>query len=249
MTIHGGIGNWLIFPKPVARAKHRLFCFPFAGGGASAFDGWADLVPGAVEVVLVQPPGRESRLLEPSHHNLVELVRELVGHMPPLDIPFSFYGHSMGAFIAFELCRQLRRETDVAPTKLFVSASRAPQVPDPEPPIHVLPDAEFLKRLVARYDAIPPEVLSSAELMALLLPKLKADLELVETYSVVADETRIPIPIYAYAGGDDAYVDTDQVARWSELTTASFDLEVMRGGHFFLSSQRAALLASISSKL
>jgi surfactin synthase thioesterase subunit len=207
-------------------------------------------MPEGVEVVLVRPPGRESRLLEPSFRRLDELIAALRPSLDPLlDVPHSFFGHSMGAFLAFELAHERRRRAKPLPEHLFVSASRAPHVPDDEPPIFSLPDDEFVEKLLARYDGIPLEVRQSPELMELVLPNLKADLELVESYRHRLDAAPLAVPIVALAGTDDTKVPPGQLARWRELTEGSFRLQVIEGGHFFLSSNRTAVLDLLAQEL
>src|ERR1700761_5579544 len=101
--------RWIV-RKPLPAARLRLFCFPFSGGGAGAFRGWGDALPG-VEVCAVQPPGRESRMREPAISQMEPLVSQIVPVIRPLlDMPFAFFGHSLGASVAFDVARRLRRE-------------------------------------------------------------------------------------------------------------------------------------------
>src|SRR5262245_63225231 len=114
--------RWLAYVSPRPAASVRLFCFPYAGGGASVFRGWADCLPGAVEVCPVQMPGRETRFREPAFTRLPPLVEALAASLRPhLDRPFAFFGHSLGALVAFELARRLRRDRGPEPIRLFAS--------------------------------------------------------------------------------------------------------------------------------
>src|SRR5262245_25071207 len=140
--------RWLAFARPRPQAAIRLFCFPYAGGGASVFRGWANGLPGSVEVCPVQIPGRETRFREPAFTRLpllIEAVAESLG--PHLDRPFALFGHSLGALVAFELARHLQRERGPEPVHLFVSGCGAPQTRGQETLLHTLPAAEFRREL------------------------------------------------------------------------------------------------------
>jgi medium-chain acyl-[acyl-carrier-protein] hydrolase len=166
---------------------------------------------------------------------------------PYLDKPFAFFGHSMGGLVSFELARLLRREYGLSPVHLFVSAHRAPQVPDPDAPIHALPNPEFLQEL-RRYNGTPEAVLENAELMQLLLPTLRADFAVVETYAYTPEQP-LDCPITAFGGLDDREVSSDELEAWREQTNASFVLKMFPGDHFFLDSAKPLLLQSLSQKL
>src|SRR5215470_3991894 len=128
--------SWFAFPRRNPQARLRLFCFPHAGGGSSIFRSWPAELPWDIEVCSALLPGRESRLREPPFTRIAPLVTEL-GEvlLSYLDRPFAFFGHSMGAFIAFELIHELKRRNVTGPTHLFVSGAGAPHIPDPETPI------------------------------------------------------------------------------------------------------------------
>lgn len=136
--------SWIACRKPRLQARLRLFCFPYAGGGALIFRTWADGLPAEVEVCPVQLPGRGTRLMEPLFTQLLPLIQALSqALLPLLDKPFAFFGHSLGALVSFELARQLRRQYGVQPVRLFVSAGRAPQLPHRGLPVHALPEVDF----------------------------------------------------------------------------------------------------------
>lgn len=159
---------WVAGSRSNAEARLRLFCFPYAGGGASIYRDWTAALPPVVEVYPVQLPGRQSRLHELPFTRMSLLVPELVeGLQPYLDRPFAFWGHSMGALISFELARHLSHENRPGPLHLFVSGYRAPQLPRLEPPIHQLPEEAFIHEL-HRLNGTPDAVLQNRELMRLL---------------------------------------------------------------------------------
>jgi medium-chain acyl-[acyl-carrier-protein] hydrolase len=138
---------WVILGKPNSRTRLRLFCFPYAGGGASIFRQWSDEMSEGVEVCPVQLPGRENRITEPPFTRLSLLVDAMAKNLDPyFDVPFAFFGHSIGAKIAFELVRDLRRKKGVEPVHLFVSGSRPPHIPEPRP-LHLLPEHDFVREL------------------------------------------------------------------------------------------------------
>jgi medium-chain acyl-[acyl-carrier-protein] hydrolase len=235
--------------EPSSKTRLRLFCFPHAGSGASIFREWSAALPPAIEVCPVQLPGRESRWTEPPFTRLVSLVETLVIALRPLlDLPFAFFGHSMGAFISFELARQLRRENSENPAHLFVSGARAPQIPDPDPPIHQLPDSAFVEEL-RRLNGMPDEVLQNAELMQVVLPTLRADVTMCETYVYSADEEPLSCPISAYGGQEDRKVIYKDLAGWNAQTRNASTMQIFPGDHFFLYSAREPLLRAVSAEL
>ncbi|MBW4636535.1 MAG: putative thioesterase [Iphinoe sp. HA4291-MV1] len=241
--------SWIIRSK----SKHqlpllRLFCIPYAGGHASIFHHWANQLPPNIEVCAIQLPGREKRLKEQPFTHLLPLIQSLAPVLlPDLDIPFAIFGHSTGALISFELARQLRHQKAPNPVYLFVSASRAPQLPITEPPIHQLPDAAFIEKL-SRYQGTPEEILINPELMEIFLPTLRADLAINETY-IYSHEPPIDYPISAFGGLQDKEVSRDDLAAWCDQTHSTFTLRMFPGNHFFLHSDHQALLSSISQDL
>lgn len=239
---------WVVCPKPNPRAVLRLFCFPYAGGGASAFRTWPEGLPLNVEVYAVQPPGRESRLKEPLFDRLLPLVDALAQALRPyMNMPFAFFGHSLGTLMSFELARKLRRQNAPGPLHLFVAGRCAPQILDPDPPVHELPEPEFVEEL-RRLNGTPEPVLQHPELMTLLLPTLRADFAINETY-VYQDEEPLDCPISAFGGLEDQEVSRDDLAAWRVHTRGNFRLQVFPGGHFFLHTARSLLLQTLSLEL
>ncbi|NER37551.1 MAG: thioesterase [Oscillatoria sp. SIO1A7] len=239
---------WLACPRPNSQARLRLFCFPYAGAGASVFYPWSSQLPEDIELWAVQPPGREKRLREPLLTSLSSLIETLVPILKPyLDCPFALFGHSIGALVIFALARELRRRNYPVPKHLFVSGRRAPQTPALHPPIHQLPDAAFLAEL-DRYNGTPEAVLQNRDLMELFLPILRADLAIAETYSYVP-EAPLDFPISAFGGLEDESVSPDRLAAWEKQSDRAFSLQMFPGGHFFFKSNPEALLKAISQQL
>jgi medium-chain acyl-[acyl-carrier-protein] hydrolase len=239
---------WVVFPRRVPDAKLRLFCFPYAGGGASIFARWGELLPPGVELVAVQLPGRESRLAEKPYAEMVPLVEKLAEALAPyMDLPFALFGHSNGGLMAFELARRLRADGRRQPAHLFVAGRPAPQVELTDPPVHDLPEAEFMAAL-RRFGGTPEEVLENEEMMSLIAPLLRADFSLGETYRF-APGPPLALPVSAYAGAADAEVPVWQVEAWKEQTTAAFRLEIFPGGHFFIHEDRDRLTQTLHREL
>lgn len=242
MTAKLTFESWITCLKPNPQARLRLFCFPSAGGIASAYRTWPNKLPPDIEVYLVQLPGRSPRLMERPFTKLSHLVQTLVPILQPyLNIPFAFFGHSMGALLGFEIARQLHRQNSPGPVHLFTCSSPAPQKPTRNPPIHLLPEAAFLAELSHRYNAIPQPILQNKELMQLFLPSLRADLAMLETY-VYTTEKPLKCPISAFGGWQDSVVSNCDLAEWCDQTLSSFTLQMFSGDHFFLHSNKSPFL-------
>jgi medium-chain acyl-[acyl-carrier-protein] hydrolase len=238
---------WIIRTRD--RPRLRLFCFPYAGGGVAPFRQWSERLPPEIEVCPVHLAGRESRLKEPPAVQLAPLAQELARALAPVmdDVPFALFGHSMGALICFELMRYLRRMLYPMPIHLFVSAYRAPQLPDIHAPLHRLPDARLLATL-RDLGGTPQAVLQNAELMSLMLPVLRADLMLCETYTYTK-ERPFACPITAFGGAQDTMVSEAELQAWRQQTSATFRCHMLPGDHFFLQSEQSALLRLLSLRL
>jgi surfactin synthase thioesterase subunit/glycosyltransferase involved in cell wall biosynthesis len=231
------------FPNAATFTAPRLFCFPHAGGGAGqplALSGWT--------AVPVRLPGRESRLAEAPFERMDPLVTALACQIDSyLDQPFAFFGHSMGAVVAFELVRELRRRSRPLPRVLIASGARAPQfrrhhVPPPAPSRETF--VEELRRL----EGIPAEVLADAAMMRAILPALEADAALYRNY-IYAEESPLPIPVRAYGGADDPNVHREHLDGWKEQTTASFAVRVFPGGHFYTATSREPFIEALERDL
>lgn len=239
---------WIVRPQPRADARFRLFCLPYAGAGASIFDTWQDQLPDEIETCLIQLPGRENRIGETPFTRLKPLIQTLVPLLKPhLELPFAFFGHSMGALVSFELIRELRRQNCPLPTHLFVSASRAPGLPDLDPPIHRLPDARLIEK-IRQLGGTPEAVLQDTELLEQYLPTLRADFAILETY-FYANEDPLNFSITAFGGLEDNKVSQAELAAWQQQTQAEFSLNMFSGGHFFLHKAQSELIKVILAQL
>ena len=243
-----GAGSWVVRVRRRPEAQARLICFPAAGGTASLFHAWGQSLPDTIEVCAVEFPGHGLRLREPTLASVAALVEGAArGLSPYLDRPFALFGHSMGALVAFELARWLRRHGQPAPFALFVSGSAAPHTPRRQEVLHDLPDAELIRAL-ERLDGTPREVLYDEDLMELLLPVIRADLRLFETHRHAA-EPPLGCPITAFGGATDRVVSPAALGAWREQTSARFALHMLPGDHFFLNTARGPLLTLLLREL
>jgi medium-chain acyl-[acyl-carrier-protein] hydrolase len=240
--------RWLAYREVNPRARLRMFCFPYAGGGASAYRGWAGSLPNDLEVCPVQLPGRESRLRDQAFEKPEPLIQALADSLQPwMDMPFVFFGHSMGGMISFELSRELRRRGKTLPLHIFVSGRRAPQQPAREEPIHDLPEPEFIVKL-RELNGTPEEVLQHAELMKLLVPVLRADFAVNETYTYTEEEP-FDFGISAFGGLGDVEVTKEDVENWRVHTRGRFRIRMLPGDHFFLHSAKDLITEAIARDL
>lgn len=240
--------SWFAFQAPRPDARLRLFCFPFAGGGASFYRPWIERLSPDVHVHPVQLPGRETRLREHAFDRLEPLIARLADALGAhLDRPFALFGHSMGALIAFELARELRRRQAPAPVRLLVSGHPAPQLPRRESTRYALPEPELVAEL-QRLGGTPPEVLAHPELMQLVLPLLRADFAVVETYAF-RDAPPLDCPITAFGGTDDENAGEAQLEPWHAQTRGPFVLYMFPGGHFYLNDAADAVIQLVARDL
>jgi medium-chain acyl-[acyl-carrier-protein] hydrolase len=240
--------TWFTVYRPVSQPVLRLFCFPFAGGSGVVFRDWFKALPAEVELCGIQLPGRESRFKEEPYTRVADLVRDVADALNRRgDVPFVFFGHSMGALVAFELARELRRRHQAGPELLMVSGRRAPQRPDADPPIHALPEPQFLEK-IRGFNGTPEAVFQSEELLQLLVPLLRADFAVCETYEYQKDEP-LTCPIAAFGGFEDPEVCEEDIAAWSQQTIGSFTLQMFPGDHFYLLDRSATLLRQVTAQV
>lgn len=244
---------WVLIPHRRAEAALRLFCFPFAGGGASMYRPWAEQLPEHIEACLVQLPGREERMQEAPLTDLASLVAELTGALVThLDRPFAFLGHSMGAMIGYEVARRLRTLGLPQPCRLFLSSRQAPQTPGSPGveagTLRALPDQAFIETLHSLYGAVPDAIRENPELQKVFLPILRADVTLLETHTFVPD-TPLGCPITVFGGEQDPHITGAMLAGWREQTTADFEQRLFPGDHFYITHSRDAVIEAVTAGL
>lgn len=239
--------SWLSCYKPNPAATVRLFCFPYAGSSALIYRDWVRSFPEWIEVCPVQLPGRGARLREKPFVRMDQLVKSLLREMRSyLSKPFAFFGHSMGAVIGFEITRLLRRENAMLPVHLFISGRGAPQTMVPKPPTYNLPDAAF-KQELQRLKGTPAEVLAHPELMEVVMPLLRADFELIQTYSYTYEQP-LNVPLTALGGLEDD-ISRQSLEDWRAETTGPFSVRMFAGDHFYLTTNQQLLPTILAEEL
>lgn len=231
----------------------RLFCFPFAGAGASAYRDLPEALPAHIEVVAIQLPGREDRVQDRPFTRIEPVVRALAQVLRPyLDLPAAFFGHSSGALLAYEVARALTgRYADPAPGQppmhLIASGCPHPRRRALGRPLAGLPDEELIADVVA-LNGTALEVVDNPQLLQLVLPALRADVSMAESYEFRPGPP-ISWPITVFGGEADPHVARADLAGWGEYTSAGSQVRLFPGGHFFLHESAAAVSAAIASEL
>lgn len=226
----------------------RLFCFSYAGGSAASYYSWQAALDPAIEVCAIALPGRGARLGEPPVRSLallVETLARIIGR--ERDLPFAFFGHSLGALVAFEVARHCQRNGAPMPERLFLSGSAAPPNRPLSRRLHELDDASLIAAL-RQYNGAPAAVLDEPELMALMLPTVRADFALAADYAYQR-EPALAVPLSVYGGEHDQHVCFDGLKQWRHETTGPTSLHCFPGDHFFIQSARQAVLAQLKSEL
>jgi len=222
------------------KAAVRLICLPHAGGGTASYHRWRPLMPANVDLLPLALPGHDGRLNQPLATDLKVLARDLTEELGrfALDRPFVVMGHSMGALLAHEIARALRRAEHAMPRLLVLTGCRPPHTIVVQEPIHTLPDAEFISLLQERYGGMPPAIRDNAELQAILVPALRADFQMIETYSC-DDEPPLDVPMLVLGGAEDPAVSASHLMEWRQYTTRECSVRLLPGGHFFVFSSGA----------
>ena len=247
MTTTSSPHPWLVRPAPHPDAALRLFCFPYAGGGSAIYHYWPKGLPSTIEVCALRLPGRETRISETPFTRLTSLTHALSDVLlPDLDRPFAFFGHSLGGLISFELVNVLRQQQRPLPVHLYISASRPPQLA-PTTAVHQLPTPDFIDHLRGLLGT-PEEVLNNQDMMQLLLPCIRADFAMSETYTYTP-QAALDCPITAFGGWQDHLVDHDAINAWRAHTHGRFKLLMLAGGHFYIHSERSTLLELLAREL
>lgn len=243
------VSDWLVVPRPRREALVRLICLPH--GGTAAFWPWADRLPPEIEVGIVQLPGREARLREPSFERMDELVPRVAEELSlVLSSPFTLFGHSIGALLAYELAVALERGGMPAAAVIVAGQNCPPAGTSGASAVGELPGADELtdEVLVAQLrerGGTPDEVLDDRELIALVLPALRADAELLRSYRP-SEDGKLGCPIVVYGGLEDDLTDRGGLQRWEERTTEGCRVRMFPGEHFFIETAQDLVLEALS---
>lgn len=221
-------------------------CFPYAGAGANIYRGWVDLLPPSIELVVAQYPGRQDRYNEPFISDMAALADEIGRDVSGIDAPMAFFGHSLGATIAFEVALRLRPRFPLPIVRLFVSARKAPADCHPNGRAF-LGDAAMKAYIRSLRGAGAPML--EEELWQVMAPALRNDLLISERYRYLAG-SRLTCPITAIIAEQDATTITlPEAQRWADCTIVSFDSHVLPGGHLYLEDDPATLISLLVEKL
>lgn len=241
------MSSWFPYNRFLSPPEARLFCFAHSGGVASIFRSWQNYFPPSVEVCPVQLPGRETRFSDPLIFSMDELVKKLVPQILPLsNLPIAFFGHSLGALIAFELAKKIKEIHPSQELSVFLSACCAPDRLRHLTKLHLLPEEAFVKEL-ASYGAMPRALLENKDALRVLLPRLRADFSIFETYCPIA--CTIDAPILAFGGLEDDLVPLEDLKAWERYTAKSFSSYFFPGGHFYYLEASMALCNKIEKAL
>ena len=230
-------------------ASMRLLCIPFAGGGALAFRGWAELLPPQVEAYAVQLPGREDRLRESAFEQWQPMMQALVAAVAPLPHqPTAIFGHSLGAVVGLELGRWMQAAQPGRLRHLFVSARPWPGTCSGEQDaMHALSDDALIVELDRQYGSLSTS-LSHPDIRELTIPTLRADLRLLESFDYMR-AAPLDCPLTVFAGTQDPATNASSIAAWQHETSSAFRTHTLDGDHFFLESHRQQILAEITALL
>lgn len=242
--------KWITCPKKQPDAKIRLFCFSYAGGGASVFLHWPHSISTDIEVCIIKMPGREIRFNETPYRRIPKLVEDLApAILPFLDKPFIFFGHSLGAHISFYLTRHLRKHGLPCPIHMFISGARAPHLTEPVPDAlhYKMEDKEFIDKLI-KFGGMVDAVLKDKEILDIVLPILRADIEMLNTMEYT-DEEPLSCNMTSFSGEFDKRVSREDAEAWSKHTNHDFRLTMIPGKHLFINTHQAQVIDLINKEI
>jgi medium-chain acyl-[acyl-carrier-protein] hydrolase len=223
---------WIKLSK-VENDYFRVFCFPYSGATAQVFRPLTQLLPKGISVYSYELPGRGRRFGEEIPGTISEIIEEIhLSIVGMLDKPYVFLGHSLGGILSYEMARHIKAHGHPLPRHLFVTGIRAPQVPKREKNTFDLPRNEFIEK-IKEMGGTPSEIFSNEEMLDIMVPILRKDFQIYETYSFTAD-IPVPFPITAIGGIDDKFVTREDLELWSIHTSSLFEIHMLKGDHFFI---------------
>lgn len=223
--------------------KARLVLFPFSGGNALAYKQWFGLFPDWLEIYSVQMPGRGNRQGEPFCDSVEQVVDDLIDSLAALtdDLPLFFFGHSLGARIAYACCKRLRALGQPLPATVFVSASKCPDTVI-DRPIAALSDEAFIREL-SLHGGIAENLQGQTEILQFFLPIVRADMALFESYR--CDGPSLPTSLVLLGGQEDRFLTHSQLYGWTRYFHLYKGCQFFPGGHFYINAQYHRLVAFI----
>jgi len=227
--------------------KIRLIVFPYAGGSASVFKQWENFLSTDIEICPIQLPGREDRYHEKSFTEIESYIQEFSGYFQRLsDLPFVFFGHSLGALFCYEVCRYLEKNALPLPLHVFISGASPPRKFETNE-IKEYTDEELKKELIS-LNGIPEEFKKNESLFKLFLPIIRSDIALVKTYNYI-DDYKFSMPISVFGGALDKSVLLTDLKNWNRLANDYCKIYTFSGDHFFLFSEQDKLLSEINREM
>jgi len=224
----------------------QLICLHHAGGGSTSFHPLRRAMGADIAMTAVILPGRESRLREPRQVDAHASVRQLSDELDEtLRGPHVLLGHSMGAVLAYSLAQHRISLGMQAPEAVIVAASPAPHLPSPLHGLHVLDDHRLAAELV-QYGGLPAELLSEPDWLELLIPTVRADLRICESFRVTR-EPPLPCPLHIFGGRVDPLVNPEMLAAWSTYSVRPQPVRIFPGGHFLFREPDEELVAAVRS--
>ncbi|MDH5231846.1 MAG: thioesterase domain-containing protein [Gammaproteobacteria bacterium] len=229
-------------------AQIRLLCFPYAGSSSSIFDSWRDQIDSHIELLAYELPGRGSRFCEPAFYSLEHILEELTFEVEKyLDKPIALFGHSNGSLIAYELAYILQTRFNKVCDHVFLSARKSASIAHKGKHLHSLNDESLISEL-RTLGGTPEEVLNNADLLSIILPIIRADFSISETYCF-KNRLELHSNYSLFRGSEDHHVNIEQLIRWRELFSGFGQEYVFPGDHFFIHSHQHQLVNKINESL
>ena len=243
------VNPWIRRPTLFSNPSIRLICFSHAGGSATNYHAWTKALAPNIEVWAIELPGRGSRFGEPLIDDLQSASQLIAESLLNDDLfcgPYAFFGHSMGGLLAYEVAQKLGKTSNLK--HFFASGCQAPQIQTNEHPMSGLTDAQFLDTVIKRYDGIPQALLQEPQLLKILLPILRADVRMVETYEHRSN-TLLDCPVTVMSGRQDLLATPELLSGWEQQTEHPFEIVEFDGGHFYLQTHASDVLNKIRQTL
>ncbi|MDE1478770.1 hypothetical protein KKJ01_11155 [Xenorhabdus bovienii] len=230
----------------VSNPEIRIFCFPYAGGSSATFVPFAKKIKSNAEFLVIQPPGKGSRIREKPHNDMSHLVEDIYANIKSLlDKPYLFFGHSLGSRVAFELIRKINAASLPLPIEFIASGSKGPQVPAIREPLSGLPDKDFINGLQT-FGRVDKQVIDNAELLSLILPAVKADFKISEEYHYIGTES-FSCPLTVFGGKNDAIVTEQELYSWLDLFEQEKKVIIFEGAHFFIDDNNEPVIDAVQN--